>query len=178
MDVPQSAGLVIRPIEMADAEAWARYEVLPEVKEFTSSTTSSVSDVEAHIRRVLAREAASPVHFAVTRPSGTELIATVGFHTISALNRTAEVTYDVAPSHWGQGIASAICRAACSWGFQVRGWHRIQATTVPAHQRSQRVLLRCGFKQEGVVRNFRIIKGRPADYLLYSVIPGELASEA
>jgi len=101
-------------------------------------------------------------------------VATVGFHTISALNGTAEVTYDVAPAHWGRGIASAACRAATLWGFEAKGWHRVQATTVLPHVRSQRVLERCGFRREGLVRHFRRVRGVPTDYWLYSAIPGEV----
>jgi len=105
-------------------------------------------------------------------------VATVGFHTVSLQNGTAEVTYDVAPSHWGKGIATAACRAATAWAFDVVGWHRVQATTVLPNLRSQRVLEKCGFKREGQVRNFRLVCGQPADYWLFSAIPGEVKSTA
>ncbi|MDH4052287.1 MAG: GNAT family N-acetyltransferase [Rubrivivax sp.] len=173
MRLPQVHGFTVRPIESADAEAWASYAVLPEVKEFTSSKVSSVADVQAVIQRVLAAEPASPIHFALVPRGGNALVATVGFHTISPHNGTAEITYDVAPSHWGRGIATAACRSACAWGFEAKGWHRIQATTLVAHLRSQRILERCGFVREGRVRNFRVVRGEPADYWLYSLIPGE-----
>ena len=38
-----------------------------------------------------------------------ELIGTIGFHTVSDVNRTAEIAYDLAPDYWGRGIASAVC---------------------------------------------------------------------
>jgi ribosomal-protein-alanine N-acetyltransferase len=101
-------------------------------------------------------------------------VATVGFHTISSLHGTAEITYDVSPSHWGRGIATAACRAATLWAFNVKGWHRVQATTLLQHARSQRVLERCGYQKEGLVRNLRLVRGRPMDYWLYSAIPGDV----
>jgi RimJ/RimL family protein N-acetyltransferase len=84
--------------------------------------------------------------------------------------------YDVTPSHWGKGIATAVCRAATLWGFDVRGWHRNQGTVVLANFASQRVLERCGFQREGLLRNFRLVGGQSTDYRLYSAIPGELRS--
>lgn len=176
MLLPCLPGFTVRPVRPGDAADWARYACLPEVKAFTSSTATTVDDVLAVIQRTLAGEATSPIHFALVPEGSDALVATVGFHTISALNGTAEITYDVAPAHWGRGIATAACRAATLWAFEVKGWHRVQATTVLPHTRSQRVLERCGFRREGLVRHFRLVRGVPTDYWLYSAIPSEIDS--
>ena len=126
------------------------------------------------IQRALAGEANSPIYFALIPEGGSDLIATVGFHTISALNASAEITYDVAPSHWGRGIASLACKHATEWALVEKGWLRVQATTLCSNVRSQRVLQGCGFEREGLLRNFRIVRGRPADYWMFSAIPAPL----
>ena len=99
------------------------------------------------------------------------LVATFGFHTVSALNRTAEVTYTVRPEAAGRGLATLVCRAAVRWGFGARGWVRIQATVLEANLASRRVLDKCGFAFEGTLRNLRIVRGRPSDFLLYATVP-------
>jgi RimJ/RimL family protein N-acetyltransferase len=172
--LPQVPGFTVRPALLEDAASWARYACLPEVKEHTSSTAMTVDDVKAEIKRTLAGEPNTPIRFVLVSPASELVVATVGFHTISAVSGTAEITYDVAPAHWGLGIATAACRAAARWGFEAKAWHRIQATTVLPNVRSQRVLERCGFKREGLVRNFRLVRGQPTDYWMYSVIPGEV----
>ncbi len=172
MNAPSIPGFDVRPVQMSDAEAWASYACLPEVKEHTSSTTSSVSDVQAIILRSLAGEESSPIYFALIPAGTTELVATVGFHTISPVNGSAEITYDVAPSYWGQGVAARACKQATEWAFRELAWHRIQATTVLSNVRSQRVLEKCGYEREGLVRNFRVVRGKPTDYWLYSALPG------
>lgn len=175
MNAPSLPGFSLRPIQPDDAQAWAAYACLPEVKLHTSSTAARVDDVRREIDKTLSGDAAAPIRFAIVKAEGAaELVATVGFHTISPLNGTAEVTYDVAPAHWGQGIASAACRAATLWGFEQRDWHRIQATTVLPNIRSQKVLARCGFQREGLLRNFRLVRGEPTDYWLYAAIPGDI----
>lgn len=166
-------GLRMRRLRLDDAQAWAEYAVRPEVTEHTSSTATSVADVVAVIERSLEREPGSPVQFAVVESVGGRLVATVGFHTISALNRSAEVTYTVHPDCWGRGIATAACRAAAAWGFADRGWQRIQATTLESNGASQAVLRKCGFTFEGTLRHFRIVRGVPRDYLMFSLLPGE-----
>jgi RimJ/RimL family protein N-acetyltransferase len=178
MQAPRIPGFSVRPVRPEDAVSWARYACLPEVREHTSSTATTVQDVEAEIRRTLAGGPQSPLRFVLVAPGSEDVVATVGFHTISPVFGTAEITYDVSPAHWGRGIATAACRAAAHWGFEAKGWHRIQATTVLPHVRSQRVLERCGFTREGRVRNFRLVRGVPTDYWLYAVLPGELTGPA
>jgi RimJ/RimL family protein N-acetyltransferase len=164
----------VRPICLDDAPAWASYVCLPEVKQHTSMTATTVDDVRAEIARTLTGLANAPIRF-VLMPEGSEaIVGTVGFHTISVDFGTAEVAYDIAPSHWGRGIAAAACRSACLWGFETYGWHRIQATTVLSNLASQRVLDKVGFKREGLLRNFRLVRGQPADYWMYSLLPGEV----
>jgi len=170
----QIPGFIVRPIRLEDAEAWASYVCLPEVMQHTSSTAKSAGEVKTAIELTLPEQATSPLRFVLIPEGTTAIVATVGFHTISAIFGTAEVTSDVAPSHWGRGIASTACRAATLWGFDARSWHRIQATTVVPNLASQRVLEKVGFKREGLLRNFRLIRGEPADYWVYSAIPGEI----
>lgn len=173
--LPAIAGFTVRPITLDDAQACASYVCLPQVLEHTSSTAHSAADLLPMIQRMGAGSADAPIRFVLQPPGSTAIVATVGFHTVSSLNGTAEITYDVAPHCWGQGIATAACHAATIWGLQVCGWHRIQATTLLANVRSQRVLQRCGYLREGVVRNFRVVRGQPADYCMFSIIPGDLA---
>jgi len=175
MALPSIAGHTVRPMALEDAQAWASYVCLPQVMEYTSSTARTAEDLVPMIERILAGSADSPIRFVLQPAGSTAIVATVGFHTVSSLNATAEITYDVAPHCWGQGLATAACRAATAWGFQVRGWHRIQATTLLANVGSQRVLERCGYLQEGVVRNFRVVRGLPADYRMYAAVPGDMA---
>ena len=160
----------IRPIETSDAAAWLEYAALSEVKQHTSSTVEALADLLPIIERCNSTEPSSPIHFAVCTTAGNRLVATVGFHTVSALNRTAEITYDVRPSYWHQGIASACCAAAVSWGLTRCGFVRVQATALESNVASQRVLQRCGFAFEGKLRNFRIVRGSPRDFLMYSVV--------
>ena len=40
---------------------------------------------------------------------------------------------------------------------------------------SQRVAEKAGFRREGVLRSFRELKGMRRDYVIYSLLPGDLA---
>jgi [ribosomal protein S5]-alanine N-acetyltransferase len=169
--VPGIPGFVVAPTVVADAEEWAEYAVLPEVTRFTSTVTRSAADIVPMIERSLSGDPNAPVLFSVREPNSGQLVASVGFHTVSSLNRTAELTYTVRPEFWGKGLATAAGAAAVRWAFQHKRWVRVQATTLVEHAASQRVLLKCGFAFEGRLRNFRIVRGEPRDYLLYARTP-------
>jgi [ribosomal protein S5]-alanine N-acetyltransferase len=178
LPLPSNPDLLMQRLRLSDADEWAQYAVLPEVTRLTSSTAASVEDLIPLIDRSLAGEASSPVLFAVRSRQHGRLVATVGFHTIMAHNRTAEITYDVHPRHWGHGIATDCCRAAVRWGFSVRDWVRVQGTTQEPNAASQAVLRKCGFSYEGKLRNFRIVRGQPCDYLLFAIVPSDALANA
>ncbi|MBT9503218.1 MAG: GNAT family N-acetyltransferase [Burkholderiaceae bacterium] len=168
---PEVPGYQVSRITLADADDWAAFALLPEMLRLTSSTAASVDDLRMMIERTLSDDPNAPLLFALREPVSGLLLATFGFHTVSALNKTAEVTYSVRPERWSKGLATAICRAALRWAFEVRGWVRVQATTLQAHAASQRVLAKCGFELEGRLRNFRLVRGEPSDFLLYARVP-------
>ncbi len=176
--IPTDPDLSLHRMRLADADEWAEYAVLPEVTRLTSSTARSVEDLVPVIDRTLVAEAASPVLFAVRSRRSGRLVATVGFHSVMPHYRTAEITYDVRPDCWGRGIATDCCRAAVRWGFAVREWVRIQGTAQEGNLASQAVLRKCGFRYEGRLRNFRIVRGVPCDYLLFATIPSDLSEAA
>lgn len=96
------------------------------------------------------------------------LIGTIGFHTVSDVNRSAEITYDLAPDYWGRGIATTLCDVVTSWSYIAYGFVRVQATVLVGNERSQKVLTRSGYRHEGLLRAYRLVRGRPADFNLYA----------
>lgn len=165
-----AAPLRMRPIERADGPAWLAIEALPQMQQLTSSTVATLADLQPIFDRLESGEPGSPITFAIEDAAGA-LVGSAGFHSISALFRTAELSYSIAPPHWGRGYATACCDALARWGFEAQGYVRIQATTLLAHAASQRVLAKCGFEREGLLRNFRIVRGQPMDYLVFSRLP-------
>ena len=80
------SGFTVRPIRLEDAASWASYACLPEVKQHTSSTASSVEDVKAEIHRTLAGEPSTPIRF-VLQQGGEEIVATRVRHRLAGTSR-------------------------------------------------------------------------------------------
>lgn len=161
-------GIALRQIEPTDCAAWFDYLRLPEVFEPTSWNLRSVDDLRDTMAVYEHDGPTSPMRMAVIDQSTNQLIGTIGLHTISDINRSAEIAYDFAPSHWGRGLATRLCETVATWSFATLNRHRLQATVLVGNERSERVLARCGFHHEGLLRGFRMVRGRPGDFNLFS----------
>lgn len=160
--------VTLRALQASDLQPWFDYLSLPQVFEPTSWNVREPGELAAHVWQPETWSAASMLRFAVALRSNGALIGTAGFHSVSPPNASAEIAYDLAPSHWGRGIASAVCRSLLAWAHEVQGLVRVQATVLEGNARSVAVLERCGFQREGLLRAYRQVRGRPGDFLMYA----------
>lgn len=160
--------VVLRPLARADATAWYTYLTLPYVLDHTSWDLRSMDDLMQKFNALESLDPASEIRLAIVLRDSGALVGTVGFHSISLLHKTVEIAYDLAPSVWGKGIAPAACNALAEWGFSRLGVVRVQATVLDSNTRSTRVLEKCGFQCEGLLPNFRMVRGQPRHFRIYS----------
>lgn len=166
--LPQSEHelVTLRPLTPADIPQWYAYLTLPVVFEHTSWNVQSASELEHYAQP--SDSPASLLRLAIAERATDELVGTIGFHSVSPENRSAELAYDLSPPWWGKGIASQMCEVMVQWAHEHVGLLRVQATVLTTNSRSIEVLQRCGFKREGLMRSYRIVRGRPGDFWLYS----------
>lgn len=161
-------GISLRQLERADLSDWFAYLTIYEVVEHTSWAVSSLDDLHRLLEGYESTAPTSPLRLAIVDTELRALIGTVGFHTVSDVNRSAEIAYDLAPNYWGCGIATAVCLAVMKWSFDSFGFNRVQATTLETNVRSERVLQKCLFRYEGLLRAYRMVRGRPGNFKMYA----------
>jgi RimJ/RimL family protein N-acetyltransferase len=84
-------------------------------------------------------------------PGEASFIGVVGLNKISYeahFTPAVEVAWRLARAHWGPGYATEAARAALDYGFNELRLAEIVATTVPANQRSRRVMERIGMTRD------------------------------
>jgi ribosomal-protein-alanine N-acetyltransferase len=169
-ELPESSHeqVILRPIDADDIPVWYRYLSLPHVLEHTSWNLQSQSELSRYVWGAETISPSSPLRLAIALRSNNELIGAAGFHTVSPENRSAEITYDLAPAMWHKGIASHVCSVLTDWAHSDVGLVRVQAMALESNTRSIKVLERCGFQYEGLLRSFRIVRGRPGNFFVYS----------
>ncbi|KAI3469588.1 hypothetical protein Pfo_026251 [Paulownia fortunei] len=82
-----------------------------------------------------------------------------------------ELGYVLAHKYWGKGIVTRAVKMVASTIFNE--WphlNRIQAVVDVGNKGSQRVLEKAGFQREGVLRNYKVLKGKTVDEVMYSIL--------
>jgi ribosomal-protein-alanine N-acetyltransferase len=88
---------------------------------------------------------------------------------------SAEIGYWLGEAFWGKGITTAAVRALTSHGFEAFNLTRIFAVPFANSSASARVLEKCGYVREGVMRRSAIKEGVVLDQVLYAVTDQDLA---
>ena len=154
------AGLHLRAFLPGDEYSWFDYLRLPEVARATGWHVASA----AELLPLMARTAGEPMtRFALADGNG-KLAGTTGFFDWGG--EQAEIAYDLAPPWWGKGIAGAACAALCAWAER-QGLRHIRACVPEDNRASARVLEKCGFDWEGLVRQARHADGIVRTYRAY-----------
>ena len=166
--------LLLRPIELSDVNAWFAYLSLPYVVQHTSWNVKSPEDLRSLIASYNSEDPESPMQFAIVDKASGVFAGVIGFHAISVVNRTAEISYNLHPDYWGRGIITACCRALVRWGLTEGGFVRIQATALDTNLASARILQKCGFEVEGKLRKLKIVRGESRDFWLYAITNANL----
>lgn len=83
----------------------------------------------------------------------------------------AHVSYAVSAEYWGQGIVTLALKMAISRVFkEFPVLVRIEALVEDENKGSQRVLEKCGFMKEGLLRKYGYCKGEIRDMIMYSFL--------
>ncbi|GAH34166.1 unnamed protein product, partial [marine sediment metagenome] len=55
-----------------------------------------------------------------------------------------------------------------AWAFADGGFMRMQAVVLTGNAGSARVLQKCGYRYEGLLRAYKMVRGTPGDFAMYA----------
>ena len=172
LPVLETEDLILRKPERRDAKDIFRYASDGDVARYVlwdphrslSETRRFVRDLRERIR------AGCPSSWVVTlRETGT-VIGTIGFVWYSSENRSAELGYSFARAYWNKGYATQALRAVVGSVFGSIPVNRLEAQHDVRNPASGRVMQKCGFLQEGILRSRIVNKGEFVDVALYALL--------
>ena len=134
------------------------------------------ADAAAFIEMTVEAWGAGRMHeFAVTGRDG-RLLGAMGINQINPVHHFANLGYWVRTSAAGRGVAPAAGRAVAGWALSVLGLQRLEIVIAVGNVRSERVAMRLGARQEGVLRRRLRAGGQAQDATMFSLVPADLAS--
>lgn len=166
--------LRLRPLCATDARALYAYLREPVVTELTSYPVVTLTLVETIIERSRNRWTAGELgKWGIALPHDEQIIGTCGFNDTSLSHRWAELAFELAPRYWGNGLMRQAVAGILKWTFQQDRVDRVHAYVRVDNQRSKQLLERMGFTHEGCLRNYRVCRGKPYDFNIYSLLRSE-----
>jgi RimJ/RimL family protein N-acetyltransferase len=177
MTVLETPRLRLRPWQEGDREPFHRMTADARVMEFFAGLLSR-AESDATIDRIQAHFAQHGFGFfaAELRATG-EFIGFAGLsHTPFEAHFTpcVEIGWRLAASHWNQGLATEGARECLRYAFEELALAEVVAFTVPANQRSRRVMEKLGMMRDpaGDFEHPRLPEGHPLRrHVLYRVRP-------
>ncbi|MBM3489068.1 MAG: GNAT family N-acetyltransferase [Alphaproteobacteria bacterium] len=172
--------LVLRAPAPADWSQWA--ELRASSREFLTpwepAWTADELSREAYRRRLRryardAREAVGYAFFLFAEP-GEQLL---GGATLSNLRRgvtqSGQLGYWMGQTYAGQGYMTEAVALLLPFAFEELQLHRMEAACLPSNERSRRLLLRVGFREEGFARQYLRIDGAWRDHVLFAMLASD-----
>ena len=105
-----------------------------------------------------------------------ELIGGTGLSHVDRTSNMANIGYWVSAPHCGKGVATTAARLAARIGFEQLGFTRLEIVVLTENLASHRVAMKLGATREAEARNRLMFHGRPANAVVYSLVPGDLAA--
>ena len=106
----------------------------------------------------------------------------VGGVTLSNVRRgvaqMATIGYWIGEPHAGQGYMTAALKPLTAFAFDSLGLHRLEAACLPENHASHCLLLKSGFTEEGLARDYLKINGNWRDHLLFGMVSKSTPAEA
>lgn len=166
----------IRSYEPGDAQAlWeAARESVPEVFPWLPWCHPRYSLAEAvewiRSRAPLAAEGREYT-WAIVGSDG-RFLGGCGVNQINRIHRFGNLGYWVRTSATGRGVATEAVRQVAEFAFRNTDLVRLEIVCAVGNERSYRVAEGAGAVREGVLRHRLLLRGQPADAVMYSLLRG------
>ena len=167
--MPLNTQLILREHSDADVQSFFDYYT-PTVNAYIiAPKPGSVNEAKAEIQYCKNLfHFKRGIYWTIAIASTGQMIGAIGL-TTNAMNRRAELHYDLDETHWGKGIMSQAIEAVIAFAFKEMGLIRIEAITMDANTASHKVLTKNGFAHEGRLHAYKFYDGKPMDVEMFAI---------
>lgn len=160
----------------ADLERVAAASLDPEVLRWTRVPDDNSAEA---MREWIGEWRSGPgeeLHLLIVAVDSDELLGATGIVRVDRDERRCEIGYWLAAGARGRGVATRAVRLLAGWIFDALPIDRIGIAAERDNTGSCAVAERAGFRFEGVLRSWLVIKGTPRDAAMYSLLRDDLGA--
>jgi RimJ/RimL family protein N-acetyltransferase len=168
--------VALRPYKEGDAAAVIAGVQDPEVPRWTVIPSPyGESDAQEFLGGLEPRRrAGTELGLAIVPAGGGDPIGGVGLLNFVWEHRRAEAGYWVAAPARRRQVGRRALRLLSRWALTDLGLERLEVLVNPGNESSQRTALAAGYTREGILRSYRYRKGEREDFVMLSLLAGEV----
>ncbi len=166
----------LRILQQADAEALVRAASDGALWTLPFTVVPSAATVETYIRTALdGLHAGTVLPYVIEIIGSGEIVGSTRFWKVDQRNRKLEIGHSWIAASWQRSFVNTETKyLMLEHAFDVLRCVRVQLQTDEINKRSRAAILRLGAKEEGVIRNERIMPdGRKRNSIRFSIIDEE-----
>jgi ribosomal-protein-alanine N-acetyltransferase len=114
------------------------------------------------------------IRWVITPKPHDHYIGDIGFGYVAPHGR-ADLGYKLARAYWRQGLMGEAMASVIAYGIESLRVNRFEAIADPRNVACVGLLEACGFRREGLLRDYEFEKGAFVDLLMYSILAREWA---
>lgn len=120
-----------------------------------------------------------PIGYAIIYKDNNKMIGVIDFHTINHYDESGEIGFCLSKEYQGLGIMTIALKKMIYVGFEMLKLHRIEIKHAKENLASKRVIEKCDFRFEGILReaHYLIKLKKYTDVYTYSIIKDEYFKE-
>ena len=165
------AGVEMRDFTIADAQNYMELYNHPAIQPFIphDMVPQTMDQSVRQINSLFLRGRPYP-YWAIVQSETNLLIGTCGFIGQDTYHRRVEIAYDLHPNFQKQGIMQDAVAVCIKYAFKKMNAERIEAVMLPENVASANVLLRLGFSDEGILRQYKFFRHKMRDVRSFSFV--------
>ena len=114
--------------------------------------------------------------WAVIEKESGECIGQIAFFLVDTNNHFGEIEYCIGKAFQGKGYATEATKAVIAYGFEKINFHKVQICVRPSNLPSKKVIEKCGFTYEGMLRDYFYRHGEYEGRMFFSILNSEYES--
>lgn len=171
LPILETERLRLEPLETADAEHL--YPIMGDPEVMAYWDVSEIDDPEVVARIVVsqveAMNAAHALHWALRTLDEGQFVGACSLSDIDRWHRRAEIGFMLGREAWGHGYAQEAVQTIVAFSA-ANGLRRLSARTHLGNRRSETLLQKLGFREEGLLRGHVLKDGERRDCRLFGLL--------
>jgi len=165
--------LILRPFQQDDVLSvlnnWAGDEEVQ--KMYGEPVYNSPEKVKGLLEKyIVSYNSDFTFRWAVIEKESGECIGQIAYFLVDKNNSWGEIEYCIGKAYQGKGYATEATKEIIRYGFDRIGFNKVQICVRPSNIKSTRVIEKCGFEYEGILRDYFCIDGKYEGRMYYSLL--------